>query len=83
LSKRLENSEHKIYTHCPECNTELIREKEKPIIIVPIFGCPPQIIGRIQHYISRKAMDIEGLGGETVALLLIMAWFIIILTCTS
>jgi DNA ligase (NAD+) len=32
-------------------------------------GCPPQIIGRIQHYISRKAMDIEGLGGETVALL--------------
>jgi DNA ligase (NAD+) len=33
------------------------------------YGCPPQIIGRIQHYISRKAMDIEGLGGETVALL--------------
>ena len=32
-------------------------------------GCPPQIIGRIQHFISRKAMDIEGLGGETVALL--------------
>jgi DNA ligase (NAD+) len=33
------------------------------------YGCPPQIIGRIQHFISRKAMDIEGLGGETVALL--------------
>jgi DNA ligase (NAD+) len=33
------------------------------------YGCPPQIIGRIQHYISRKAMDIGGLGGETVALL--------------
>jgi DNA ligase (NAD+) len=33
------------------------------------MGCPPQIIGRIQHYISRKALDIEGLGGETVALL--------------
>ncbi len=33
------------------------------------MGCPPQIIGRIQHYISRKAMDIEGLGGETVALM--------------
>ncbi|HKL35861.1 MAG TPA: helix-hairpin-helix domain-containing protein, partial [Salegentibacter sp.] len=32
-------------------------------------SCPPQIIGRIQHFISRKAMDIEGLGGETVALL--------------
>src|SRR5690606_22683657 len=33
------------------------------------YGCPPQITGRIQHYISRKAMDIEGLGGETVELL--------------
>ena len=33
------------------------------------MGCSPQIIGRIQHYISRKALDIEGLGGETVALL--------------
>jgi len=33
------------------------------------YECPPQIIGRIQHYISRKAMDIDGLGGETVALL--------------
>ena len=32
-------------------------------------GCHPQVVGRIQHYISRKAMDIEGLGGETVALL--------------
>jgi DNA ligase (NAD+) len=42
--------------------------REKSITIVP-YGCPPQIIGRIQHYISRKAMDIEGLGGETVALL--------------
>jgi NAD-dependent DNA ligase len=43
--------------------------REKSITIVLIYGCPPQIIGRIQHYISRKAMDIEGLGGETVALL--------------
>jgi DNA ligase (NAD+) len=33
------------------------------------YGCPPQIIGRIQHFITRKAMDIDGLGGETVALL--------------
>jgi NAD-dependent DNA ligase len=39
--------------------------REKSITIVPFYGCPPQIIGRIQHYISRKAMDIEGLGGET------------------
>jgi NAD-dependent DNA ligase len=38
-------------------------------LLSQFYGCPPQIIGRIQHYISRKAMDIEGLGGETVALL--------------
>lgn len=57
-------------THCPECETELIRKEGEAQHYCPNFyGCPPQIIGRIQHYISRKAMDIEGLGGETVALL--------------
>ncbi len=57
-------------THCPECNTELERKEGEANHYCPNFyGCPPQIIGRIQHYISRKAMDIEGLGGETVALL--------------
>ena len=57
-------------THCPECQTELQRKEGEANHYCPNFyGCPPQIIGRIQHYISRKAMDIEGLGGETVALL--------------
>ena len=57
-------------THCPECFTELTRKEGEANHFCPNFyGCPPQIIGRIQHYISRKAMDIEGLGGETVALL--------------
>ena len=57
-------------THCPECQTELVRNEGEANHYCPNFyGCPPQIIGRIQHYISRKAMDIEGLGGETVALL--------------
>lgn len=57
-------------TSCPECQTELIRREGEAQHYCPNFyGCPPQIIGRIQHYISRKAMDIEGLGGETVALL--------------
>lgn len=57
-------------THCPECQTELVRSEGEANHYCPNFyGCPPQIIGRIQHYISRKAMDIEGLGGETVALL--------------
>ncbi|HLA55051.1 MAG TPA: NAD-dependent DNA ligase LigA [Flavobacterium sp.] len=71
LSKRPENSQPTVYiTHCPECNTELVRTPGEAQHYCPNFyGCPPQIIGRIQHYISRKAMDIEGLGGETVALL--------------
>lgn len=57
-------------TQCPECQTELVRiEGEANHYCPNFYGCPPQIIGRIQHYISRKAMDIEGLGGETVALL--------------
>ncbi|MEO8235378.1 MAG: NAD-dependent DNA ligase LigA [Flavobacterium sp.] len=71
LEKRPSNSEKTIYiTHCPECETELERKEGEANHYCPNFyGCPPQIIGRIQHYISRKAMDIEGLGGETVALL--------------
>jgi DNA ligase (NAD+) len=71
LEKRPENSEPTKYiTHCPECETELVRSEGEANHYCPNFyGCPPQIIGRIQHYISRKAMDIEGLGGETVALL--------------
>ncbi len=71
LSKRIVNSEPiKYIIHCPECNTQLVRSEGEANHYCPNFyGCPPQIIGRIQHYISRKAMDIEGLGGETVALL--------------
>ena len=57
-------------TNCPECQTALERKEGEANHYCPNFyGCPPQIVGRIQHYITRKAMDIEGLGGETVALL--------------
>ena len=60
----------KYITHCPECQTELVRSEGEANHFCPNFyGCPPQIIGRIQHFITRKAMDIDGLGGETVALL--------------
>ncbi len=56
--------------NCPECHTPLERKEGEVQHYCPNFyGCAPQIIGRIQHFISRKAMDIEGLGGETVALL--------------
>ena len=57
-------------THCPECETLLTRIKGEAQHYCPNqAGCPPQIIGKIQHFISRKAMDIDGLGSETVALL--------------
>ena len=60
----------KYITHCPECETELTRLQGEAQHYCPNFyGCPPQIMGRIEHYISRKAMNIDGLGAETVALL--------------
>lgn len=71
FTKRDPKSEATQYiTHCPECGTKLIRNEGEAAHYCPnTNGCPPQVIGRIQHFISRKAMDIEGLGGETVALL--------------
>jgi DNA ligase (NAD+) len=71
LTKRPKDSQPTQYiTQCPECHTELVRTDGEAHHYCPnYYGCPPQIIGRIQHFISRKAMDIEGLGGETVALL--------------
>lgn len=71
LSKRQDDAIPTRYiTHCPECHSALVRSEGEANHYCPNFyGCPPQIIGRIQHYISRKAMDIEGLGGETVTLL--------------
>ena len=71
FEKRNPDSQPTAYiTNCPECDTQLVRQEGEAQHYCPNdMGCPPQIIGRIQHFISRKAMDIEGLGGETVALL--------------
>ncbi len=71
LSERNPDSQPFQYiTHCPECGTELVRyEGEAKHYCPNDGGCRPQIIGRIEHFIRRKAMDIEGLGGETVELL--------------
>ncbi|WP_242205051.1 NAD-dependent DNA ligase LigA [Aestuariivivens insulae] len=71
LTKRTVDSKPTEYiTQCPECHTALVRQEGEAQHYCPNYnGCKPQIIGRIQHFISRKAMDIEGLGGETVALL--------------
>lgn len=57
-------------THCPECGTELIRNEGEAQHYCPnAEQCPPQILGRMQHFISRKALNIDGLGEETVAML--------------
>ncbi len=71
LALRPLNSQPTQYiSQCPECETVLVRQEGEAQHYCPNYnGCIPQIIARIQHYISRKAMDIDGLGGETVALL--------------
>ncbi len=71
LSKRPASSIPTLYiTNCPECGTELRRKEGEAQHFCPNeSGCPPQITGKIQHFISRKALDIEGLGSETVELL--------------
>lgn len=58
-------------THCPECGTELVRVEGEANHYCPNEAhCPPQIAGKIEHFVSRKAMDIEGMGVETIDLLL-------------
>ncbi|MFD0792595.1 NAD-dependent DNA ligase LigA [Mucilaginibacter litoreus] len=60
----------KYVTHCPACDTPLLRTEGEAAWYCPNDdGCPPQIVGKIQHYIGRKAMDIDGLGDETIVTL--------------
>ncbi|MCC8035825.1 MAG: NAD-dependent DNA ligase LigA, partial [Rikenellaceae bacterium] len=71
LSKRPAGSVPFVYADiCPACGTELTKiEGEARHYCPNQRGCPPQIIGRIEHFIARRAMDIEGLGEETITLL--------------
>lgn len=71
IPQRPLNSQPTTYiTHCPNCNTELIRAEGDAKHYCPNqYGCPTQITGRIQHFISRKTMNIDGLGAETIELL--------------
>ena len=66
--KRLARSQEIQYiTNCPECGTELIKLEDQAIHFCPNdLHCPPQVVGRMIHYVSRKALDIEGLGAETI-----------------
>jgi DNA ligase (NAD+) len=60
----------KFITNCPECGTLLVRNEGEANHYCPNYlHCPPQIKGRIEHFISRKAMNIDGLGEETIDLL--------------
>lgn len=65
-----ESKKIEFISHCPECGTELVKNEGEANHFCPNYlHCPPQIKGRIEHFISRKAMDIDGLGEETVDLL--------------
>ncbi len=64
------NKKIEFISNCPECGTTLVRNEGEANYYCPNYlHCPPQIKGRIEHFISRKAMDIDGLGEETIDLL--------------
>lgn len=71
LEKRKIDSEAIVFiTHCPECNSELKRrEGEVHHYCLNESSCPTQVMGKMQHFISRKALNIDGLGEETISLL--------------
>ena len=65
--RKSDSTEFVYTTTCPECGTELIRKEGEAVHYCPnVNGCPPQILGRIEHFIHRKAMNIESLGPETL-----------------
>ena len=65
-----ENTNYQFITHCPECGTKLVRVEGEAAWRCPNeMSCPPQLKGKLEHFVSRKAMNIEGLGSETIALL--------------
>ncbi|NGM63866.1 NAD-dependent DNA ligase LigA [Sphingobacterium sp. SGR-19] len=54
-------------TVCPECGTQLVRQEGEAVHYCPNeSGCRPQIVGKLQHFIGRKMMDIQGMGNETI-----------------
>ena len=70
-SQRKEDAERVVFIDkCPECGTELVRIEGEAAHYCPNeIGCPPQQKGKIEHFVSRKAMNIDGLGSETIAML--------------
>lgn len=68
FTKRPEHTEPTVYiSHCPECHTALVREQGEAAWFCPNdTGCAPQVKGRIEHFVSRRAMNIDSLGAETI-----------------
>lgn len=65
--RKPDSQEIQYITNCPECGTELVRIEDQAIHFCPNdLHCPPQVVGRMIHYVSRKALNIEGLGAETI-----------------
>lgn len=57
-------------THCPACDTPLVRQEDEAAWVCPNkYGCTPQLIGRIEHYVGRRMMNIDGIGEENSRIL--------------
>jgi DNA ligase (NAD+) len=70
LANELSDINYTFPTECPECGAKLVRMEGEAAWRCPNeVGCPPQIKGKMEHFVSRKAMNIEGLGSETIDLL--------------
>lgn len=69
LSERMAGSERvRFVSHCPACGTSLVRVEGEAAWVCPNrYGCPPQIVGRVEHYVGRRMMNIDGVGEETSA----------------
>jgi DNA ligase (NAD+) len=69
LSKRPADSKKTVYIDtCPECGTKLVRHEDEAAHYCPNeMGCAPQVKGKIEHFVARKGMNIDSLGGETIA----------------
>ena len=66
IARHSDSEPIKFVTHCPACGSELIKVPgEAATICSNKYGCPPQIIGRIEHFAARKMMNIDGIGAET------------------
>lgn len=65
--RKFDSAEIEYIRNCPECGSELVRIEDQAIHFCPNeLHCPPQVIGRMIHYVSRKALNIENLGSETI-----------------